>query len=140
MDIGNLKVEKPISSFQDLRVYQNLYKAMIIVLTKIILKLPKEERFDLVDQMRRCCKAGPALMAEGFAKRYQKINWQKYINDTIGEANEMIQHLSVCKDIYSKYIDVIEVDEVIKIYDISCKQLTNLKKAWRNFHQISITT
>lgn len=140
MDIGNLKVEKTIRSFQDLRVYQNLYKAMIIVLTKIITRLPKEERFDLIDQMRRCCKASPALIAEGFAKRYQKINWQKYINDTIGEANEMIHHLSVCKDIYVKYIDIIEVDEAIKLYDISCKQLTNLKKAWRNFHQISITT
>jgi four helix bundle protein len=137
MDIGKLKTEKPIRSFQDLRVYQNLYSAMIIVLTKIIQRLPKEERFDLVDQMRRCCKAGPALLAEGFAKKYQKINWQKYINDTIGEANEMIHHLSVCKDIYSKYVDIDEINEVINLYDISCKQLTNLKKAWRNYHQIT---
>ena len=30
--------------------------------------------------MRRACKAGPALIAEGFAKRYQARNWQKYID------------------------------------------------------------
>lgn len=65
-------LQTPIKTFQDLIVYKNLYKAMIIVLTKIIPDLPKEEKFDLVDQMRRCCKAGPALIAEGFAKRYQK--------------------------------------------------------------------
>jgi len=130
-------VEKPIRSFQDLRAYQNLYRAMIIVLTKIILRLPKEERYDLVDQMRRCCKAAPALLAEGFAKRYQKINWQRYINDTIGEANEMVHHLTVCLDVYSKYIDVNVVKKAIELYEISCRQLINLKKSWRNFHQIS---
>jgi four helix bundle protein len=109
---------------------------MIIVLTKIIPGLPKEERYDLVDQMRRCCKAAPALMAEGFAKRYQKINWQRYINDTIGEACEMTHHLNVCLDIYSKYIEVNVVKKTIDLYDLGCRQLTNLKKVWRNFHQI----
>jgi hypothetical protein len=56
---------------------------MILVLTKIIPRLPKDEKYDLTDQMRRICKAGQALIAEGFAKRYQKKNWQKYIDDTI---------------------------------------------------------
>lgn len=79
---------------------------MIIVLTKIIPTLPKEERFDLADQMRRASKAGPALLAEGFAKRFQKRQWQKYLNDTIGEANEMIHHLSVCVDVYSKNVNI----------------------------------
>jgi four helix bundle protein len=136
MDSGNLKKEKTIKSFSDLRAYQNLYQAMIIVLTKIIPYLPKEERYDLVDQMRRCCKAAPALMAEGFAKRYQKINWQRYINDAIGEANEMIHHLNVCLDIYSKYVDINMVKKTIDLYDLSCRQLTNLKKSWRNYHQL----
>ena len=63
---------KPIKSYRDLRIYQNLYEVMILVLTKIVPKLPREEKYDLGDQMRRACKAGPALIAEGFAKRYQK--------------------------------------------------------------------
>lgn len=124
-----------IKSFQDLHVYQNLYRVMILVLTKIIPEMPKEEKYDLVDQIRRACKAGPALIAEGFAKRYQKKNWQKYINDTIGESNEMIHHLSVCIDVYSQYVDKKLCEEAIDIYDISCKQLTNLGKSWQNFHK-----
>lgn len=126
---------KTIKSFQDLVVYQNLYKAMVIVLTQIIPKLPQEEKFDLVDQMRRGSKAAPSLIAEGFAKRYQKRQWRKYINDTIGECNEMIHHLSVCCDIYRKYVDVRLCKEVITLYDVSCKQLTKLGQRWQNYHK-----
>lgn len=127
-------LQTPIKTFQDLIVYKNLYKAMIIVLTKIIPDLPKEEKFDLVDQMRRCCKAGPALIAEGFAKRYQKRNWSKYIDDTIGECNEMIHHLSICVDVYQGFINPALCKEVIDLYTVTCKQLTKLKQSWKNYH------
>lgn len=129
-----MKKNKTIKGFRDLIVYQNLYKAMLIVLAEIVPKLPREEQYDLKDQMRRCCKAAPALVAEGFAKRYQKQNWRKYIDDTIGECNEMIHHLSVCVDVYSKFLDKNLCQKLIDIYDKSCKQLTNLKKTWQNYH------
>ncbi len=74
-------------SFLDLIVYQNLYKAMITVLTKIVPKLPREEKFDLGSQMRRACKAPPALIAEGYAKKHHKKEWQKYLNDAIDGNN-----------------------------------------------------
>jgi four helix bundle protein len=125
-----------IKSFRDLRVYQNLYKAMIIVLKEIVPKLPKEEKYDLCDQTRRCCKAPCALLAEGFAKRYQRKNWQKYLDDCIGECNEMINHLSVCIDVYFQYVDPNRCKELIDIYDISNKQLYKLKQSWQDFHQL----
>ncbi len=126
---------KTIKSFHDLHVYQNLYQAMILVLTKIISDLPKEEKYDLASQMRRSCKAGPALIAEGFAKRYQKKNWQKYIDDTIGECNEMIHHLSICIDVYPNFINKKICEEMVEVYNTTCKQLTSLKKSWQNFHK-----
>lgn len=126
---------KPIKSYRDLRIYQNLYEVMILVLTKIVPKLPREEKYDLGDQMRRACKAGPALIAEGFAKRYQKKNWQKYIDDTVGECNEMINHLSVCLDVYSKYVDSEICKRAIDTYDKVCGQLYNLRKSWQDFHK-----
>lgn len=79
MDAGK---GRTIKSFHDLKVYQNLYQAMLTTLTKILPSLPQEEKYDLKDQMRRCCKAAPALIAEGFAKRYQKRNWHKYIDSS----------------------------------------------------------
>lgn len=124
---------KTIKTFQDLQVYQNLYKAMALVLTSIIPKLPGEEKYDLAMQMRRACKAGPALIAEGFAKRYQQRNWKKYIDDAIGESNEMINHLSVCIDVYYNYIDVSLCEKTIKLYDMSSRQAYKLRERWEDF-------
>jgi len=40
-------MKKKITSFRDLEVYQNTYKACIEVMTKIIPNLPESEKFDL---------------------------------------------------------------------------------------------
>lgn len=126
--------KRPIKSFKDLIVYQNLYRAMVLVITKILPALPRQEKFDLVDQMNRASKAGPALLAEGFAKRYQIRQWRKYLNDTIGECNEMIHHLSVCVDIYGKFVDIKLCKETIDLYDKSCRQITKLGQSWKDYH------
>lgn len=125
----------PMRTFQDLHVYQNLFKAMIIVHTKIICRLPKEEQFDLVSQMRRSSKAATALLAEGFAKRYHRRHWQKYLHDTMGESNEMIHHLSVVLSIYNSYVNQVLCKETIDLYDKSCRQLTKLANSWKDFHE-----
>lgn len=123
-----------IKTYRDLRVYNNLYDAQIKVLTEVVPKLPKEEKFDLADQMRRACKAPPALLAEGFAKRHQKKNWKKYLDDALGECYEMINHLQVCIDAYSKYINTNLCKDLIQIYDKSCGQLYKLREGWQDFH------
>ncbi len=66
--MDNLK--RPIISFNDLEVYRNSYRDSIVVMTKIILKLPDSEKYDLKDQLSRSCKAIPRLIAEGYAKRH----------------------------------------------------------------------
>ncbi|MFH1320286.1 MAG: four helix bundle protein [Bacteroidota bacterium] len=136
MENDNSK-ETTIQSFKDLRVYQNLYKAMLLVHKEIVPKLPAEEKYDLCPQMRRASKSATALISEGFAKRYKDKHWKKYIEDTQGECNEMINHLSTCIDLYPDHVNVDTCNQVIELYDISCRQLTNLKKTWKNFHSNS---
>ena len=92
---------KKIRSFRDLEVYQNTYRASIVLMTKIIPKLPYCERYDLRDQLSRSCKAIPRLIAEGYAKKHQKAGFQKYIDDALAECNETIVGLEQIKDIYS---------------------------------------
>ncbi|MBI5134911.1 four helix bundle protein [Candidatus Uhrbacteria bacterium] len=128
------RTKRPIRDFSDLEVYQNLYRAMIIVHKDIIAFLPREEKFDLVDQMRRASKAGPALIAEGFAKRFQDRQWRKYIHDTIGECNEMIHHIRVCIDLYEDDVNVDVCNSVIDLYIRSCRQLTRLSQVWQDYH------
>ena len=120
-----------IRSFTDLEVYQNTYKASLVVLTKIIPKLPKSEQFDLADQLRRSVKAIPRLIAEGFAKRHQTRAFQKYLDDAAGESNETIVSLSHVRDVYNVETEL--VTQLIDTYDKASRQLYNLSIAWKSF-------
>jgi hypothetical protein len=55
-------MNKKITSFRDLEVYQNTYKACIEVMTKIISQIPDIEKNDLKSQLRRSVKAIPRLI------------------------------------------------------------------------------
>ena len=125
--------KKKITSFRDLEVYTNTYNVMLVVMKEIVPKLPDSEKYDLKDQISRACKAIPRLIAEGYAKRHQKAGFQKYIDDAMGECNEMVVSLSQCKDIYADYMVVKRCDELIDIYDKSGRQLYKLGQAWNNF-------
>ncbi len=125
--------KKRITSFRNLEVYQNTYNAMLIVMKEIVPKLPDNEKYDLKDQSSRACKTIPRLIAEGYAKRHQKAGFQKYIDDAMGECNEMVVSLSQCRDIYPTYVNVKRCDELIDVYDKSGRQLYKLGNAWTNF-------
>ncbi len=114
-----------------MEVYQNTYTASVTVLTTILPKLPKSERFDLVDQLRRSAKAIPRLIAEGFAKRHQKKGFQKYLDDAAGESNETIVSLSHARDVYN--VDPELTTQLIDIYDKASRQLYKLSCAWESF-------
>jgi four helix bundle protein len=64
--------KKSIKSYQDLEVYQIAYQAMLDVFKYILPNLPPEEKYDLVDQLRRSTKIIPRLIAEDYAKRHHK--------------------------------------------------------------------
>ncbi len=126
--------KKRITSFHDLEVYRNSYAAMLIVMKEIVPKLPDSEKYDLRSQLSRACKAVPRLIAEGYAKRHQKAGFQKYIDDAMGECNEMVVSLSQCRDIYPKFIvDVKRCDEIIDMYDKTGRQLYKLGNSWTKF-------
>ena len=123
--------KKTIKSFRDLEVYKDSYKASIIVITRVISKLPDTEKFDLCNQLSRSCKAIPRLIAEGFAKKHQRAGFQKYIDDAIAECNETIVGLEHCRDIYK--LNPAAVQKLVNMYDKSARQLYRLREAWNNF-------
>lgn len=123
-----------IKSFKDLDVYRSSYEAMIIVFNDLLPKLPPSEKFDLKDQLSRSTKAIPRLIAEGYAKRHQKMGFQKYLDDAMAESNETIVGIEMCKDLYK--IDNILCDKLIDVYDKSSRQLYNLSNAWSKFKRL----
>lgn len=129
-------VEKEkIRSFRDLEVYKTAHQAAIIVLKEIVPKLPKEEKYDLGDQLQRSVKAVPRLIAEGHAKRHQCRGFQKYLDDAHGESNETQAGLEQCRDAYAEYVDVNLCEKLIDIYDKISRQLYNLSLAWNKFYE-----
>jgi four helix bundle protein len=130
-----METSKPIRSFKDLEVYRNSYAASIEVITKIVPKLPKEEQYDLTDQLRRASKAVPRLIAEGYSKKHQKKGFQKYLDDAMAESNEMIVSLSHVRDLYSKNIDPELCERLIDVYDKSSRQLYKLATKWEDFRK-----
>lgn len=97
---NNLENKKIIRSFKDLNVYQESYRASVVIARQILPKLPDREKYDLVSQLSRSSKSIPRLIAEGHAKKHQRLAFQKYLDDAIGEANETIVSLEHVKDIY----------------------------------------
>ena len=127
--------KKPIRSFQDLEVYQTAYQAMLEVFKNVLPKLPAEEKYDLVDQLRRSVKAVPRLIAEGHSKRHQKKGFQKYLDDAMAESNETIVSLTQAKDLYSPPVSVEICERLTDIYDKISRQCYNLAIAWDKFGQ-----
>ena len=108
---------------------------MLAVFKHILPKLPKEEEYDLKDQLRRSAKAIPRLIAEGHSKRHQKKGFQKYLDDAMAESNETTVSLSQAKDIYPSYVDINVCNDLIDTYDKAGRQLYNLSLAWSKFSQ-----
>ncbi len=115
-------------SFRDLEVYQSSVVACRIIFQEILPKLPREERFDLSDQLRRSTKAVPRLIAEGYAKKHQQRGFQKYIDDAMAECNETMVGLDQCRDLF--HLPAVMCDQLIDNYDKCARQLFKLALAW----------
>ena len=120
-----------IRSFEDLRVYQDSYRGMLIIFKRVLPLLPREERYDLVDQLRRSCKAIPRLIAEGHSKRHQLRGFQKYIDDAHAESNETIVSIRQVADLYVPNDKTGLFEELIDLYDKISRQLFRLPDSWR---------
>lgn len=127
----NKEPKRTIRSFRDLDVYQNTFKASIVIAKHILPKLPADEKFDLKSQLSRSSKAMPRLIAEGYAKKHQKYGFQKYLDDAMGECNETIVSLEHVKEIYG--IETAMCVELVGLYDKSARQLFKLAEAWDSF-------
>lgn len=125
------EIKNKIISFRDLEIYQQSYRAMIIVNQKVLPILPSSEKHDLISQRSRSTKAIPRLIAEGYAKKHQKAGFQKYLDDVMAECNETIVSLEQARDLYN--IEKKICEELIREYDIIVRKTYKLAEAWNGF-------
>lgn len=86
-----------ITSFRDLDVYKLAREQArrIFIITKLF---PKEEKYSLIDQIRRSSRAVDALIAEAWARRRYPASFVNKINEAIGEAMETQAWLDHARD------------------------------------------
>ncbi len=100
--------------YRDLKTYQLAYQ-LALEIHEITKSFPKEEKYSLMDQMRRASRSVPANLAEAWKKRrYQKMFVSKIL-DASGEASETEVWLDFSRDF--KYIKDNKHKELMEKYD-----------------------
>jgi len=108
-------VRQPAQSFRDLEVWQKSHSAVLEVY-KLTRRLPKEELFGLVSQMRRSATSVPANIAEGF-KRKGKPDKARHMNIAQGSLEELRYFFILCGDLSYLPADAMgdRLDEVARM-------------------------
>jgi four helix bundle protein len=87
-------------------------------------KFPKEEKYSLIDQVRRSSRSVPANIAEAWVKRkYPKLFVSKLI-DSLAEAAETEVWIDTSLD--CQYIDKSEYNSLIEEYNEVCRMLNSM--------------
>jgi four helix bundle protein len=73
--------------YRDLKVYQLAYKRAM-ELFHVTQKFPRDEKYSLVDQIRRSSRSVPANTAEAWKKRYYPRVFVHKMSDAASEATE----------------------------------------------------
>jgi four helix bundle protein len=112
-----------IGVFRELRVYKAAFAAAmrIFALTK---QFPPEERFSMVDQMRRSSRSVCANIAEAWRKRRYKAHFVSKLSDAEGEAEET--HVWLEFALRCRYLEQDDFDQLDDTYDKVLGQLVRM--------------
>lgn len=85
-------------SFERLKVWQKAHQLMLDIHKTLAPLLPKEEKYDLVDQAKRSSKSIGANIAEGAGRFYYMDN-VRFCYNARGSLDETLNHLIASKDL-----------------------------------------
>ena len=84
--------------FRDLKVYKLAYQ-LALEIFEITKSFPREEKYSLIDQLRRSSRSIPANIAEAWRKRKYIKNFVSKLYDSYGEEGETEVWLNMSKDL-----------------------------------------
>ena len=85
------------TSFEELQCWQEARNLRNFVKDNIIPKMPKDERYDLISQIRRSSRSVGNNIAEGFGRYHYQENIQ-FCRISRGSLNETLDHGIVALD------------------------------------------
>jgi four helix bundle protein len=112
-----------ILGFRELRVYREAFAAAmrIFELTK---QFPLEEKYAMVDQMRRSSRSVCANIGEAWRKRRYKAHFVSKLSDAEGEAEETRVWLEFA--LRCRYLEQNDFDQLDDVYDKILGQLVRM--------------
>lgn len=115
--------KKKYRGFRDLIVYQLSYQ-LAVEIFELTKTFPKEEKYSLVDQIRRSSRSVPANISESWSKRRYPKSFVSKLIDSDGETSETTVWLDFSKD--HKYISEEKYDYFIAKYEEVSKMLNSM--------------
>lgn len=112
-----------IRSYRDLDVYQNAIEATMIVF-EMTKSFPPEERYSMVDQMRRSSRSVCANLGEAWRKRRYVAHFVSKLSDSEAEAEETRVWLDIA--LRCHYISQETFDDLDNRYDKILGQLVKM--------------
>jgi len=120
-----------IKTFKDLETWKEGHK-LVLMVYKITKLFPKEERYGLADQMRRCVVSITSNLAEGFSRRGSKEKIQFYYTSK-GSLTELYNQLIIAKDV--NYINNEVFDEIEDQVNKVGRLLTGLIRSVKTYEK-----
>lgn len=121
-------MEIRVKNFTDLEVWQKGHE-LVLQIYKITRDFPKEEKFGIIDQLRRAVSSITANVAEGF-ERYHFNDKIKFYYQARGSVAEIQNFLLLSKDL--GYIKIQECEELNKQADTIRQMINGLIRSISN--------
>ena len=113
-----------MNSYKDLKVYRMSYELAKDIYLEMR-KLPKDETFGMISQIKRAATSIPLNIAEGYGKGVSGKELIRFLTMARGSCAEMEVLLSFCKDF--GYLE--EAESYIQKYEEVGRMLTGLIKS-----------
>lgn len=97
MKESNKYGKSPAKNYKDLVAYQKAYKLCLDVYT-LTKGFPVEERYGLVNQMRRAAVSVPSNIAEGYRRKTRK-EYVQFLRIALGSLAELETQISLAGDL-----------------------------------------
>jgi four helix bundle protein len=121
---------KRIQHFRDLDVYQKAFNAAmtIFMTTKAF---PPEEKYALVDQIRRAARSVCSNLAEAWRKRKYPAVFRNKLTDAMQEASETQSWLEFC--LACHYVNIDFFNRMDEEYESILAMLNSMEKSYQKF-------
>ncbi len=121
---------KTLKHFRDLEVYQMAFDSAMKIF-KMTRDFPMEEKYSIINQIRRSSKSVCSSIGEAWRKRKYKAYFKNKLTDAMSEASETQTWFDFC--LACKYIDREVYEEMDNTYEIIIAKLNAMERKAESF-------